>query len=191
MHMLGIAFDFGGVAARIESEVRADDLVSVASALHEDPLLSAVATALWRDAEAHGSSSLFFDHGLALIVRRFCELRGKPPASAIGGKLNPRQLADVLAAIHDRLGEDVGVAELARVVGQDVRSFTRAFKRTTGYTPFAYLTARRMDRAKALLRTGASMIEVAAAVGYANPSKCAAAFRRWIDCSPTQWLRSQ
>ena len=79
--------------------------------------------------------------------------------------------------------------ELADAVGRDPSGFTRAFRAETGCTPFAYLTLRRMERAKLLLEAGEPVVRVACAVGYANAGKFAAAFRRHVGLSPTEWRR--
>ena len=70
-------------------------------------------------------------------------------------------------------------------------AFTKAFQAATGFTPFAYLTRRRMEKAKMLLLGGETVTRAALAVGYANPSKFSAAFRRCVGCSPTEWLCSR
>lgn len=45
-----------------------------------------------------------------------------------------------------------------------------------------YLTIRQMERAKELLSTVSVTV---AAVGYANPAKFSAAFRRWVGSTPS------
>jgi len=47
-----------------------------------------------------------------------------------------------------------------------------------------------MKRAKELLRFGDSVTDTALAVGYANPAKFSAAFRRWVGMTPSAWKRS-
>lgn len=188
MGMLGIAFDPGDVPACHGGRPGGDRLARVANRMFDDPIAAWMMTALWRDAEAHGASSSFFDHGLSLLLHRLVNLVEPLPetSSLVGGG----RLALVMALIEERLGEDLRVKEMAPVAGMDTRSLTRAFKRETGCTPFAYLTRRRMERAKTLLREGASVTETAMTVGYANPAKFAAAFKRWLGRSPSQWCRS-
>jgi AraC family transcriptional regulator len=188
------AIRFQGVAVDLERfdvgesvRVNAEDLVPAATTLRRDPLISAVLSAMWLCAEAHGESSAFFEHGVAAILKQLAAMkavRGKArPARALRGA----RLQRVRDLVENRLGSDISVAELAAEAGQDSSSFTQSFQAATGYTPFAYFTLRRMERAKVLLAKGTSVTLVALAVGYANPSKFAAAFRRFYACSPRQW----
>lgn len=56
-------------------------------------------------------------------------------------------------------------------------------------TPYAYLTWRRMEAAKQMLQAGQPVTGIALAVGYANPGKFAAAFRRVVGQAPSAWRR--
>lgn len=177
----------------VGDEVAMKDLEASSAILHRDDLLTSVMNAIWRDAEAHGMSSAFFEHGLAVIFRRLAEV-GRKTADTDARPVRPLSkqiLRRVLELIESRLGSDVKVSELARECGQDVRSFTRAFKSATGFAPYEYLTYRRIEAAKQLLLSGTAVTEIALSMGYSNPSKFAAAFRRLSGCSPTQWRREQ
>ena len=166
-----------------------DALAPAAGSLGDDPLVSSVMTALWRDAQVHGLSSVFLDHGLDLILRRLVEIdRPLSFASARPVRpLSPRELQQAVDVIDSRIGSDLTVADIAGVLNRDVRSLTRAFGAATGYAPYEYLTFRRMERAKELLRTEETIMEIALQVGYSNPAKFAAAFRRFCGCSPSEW----
>ncbi len=175
-----------------DGEVSLEQLEGAASTLHRDPLVSTVMSAMWRDAEAHGLSSAFFEHGLAVALRRLAEYRHVPRRPKRESRpLARRSLQRVMELIESRIGDDVRVSELAIECDLDVRSFTRAFRAATGFAPYEYLTKRRMERAKSLLAAGAAVTEVAFQVGYSNPSKFSAAFRRFNGCTPTRWRRDQ
>lgn len=186
--MLGVAVDLDALNARGAIDIKAEALVAAASQLHRDPLLSAVMTAMWRDAEAHGLSSAFFDHGLNLILTRLAQTLAAPikPARKIA-PLSKAQLSRVVDLLESRLATDFSVGEMARVLGMDPSTFTRAFRAATGLAPFAYLTRRRMALALDYLRCGHSVTNTAMAVGYANPSKFAAAFARVHGALPSHW----
>lgn len=176
-----------------EGNVSIEQLAPAASVLHRDPLVTTVMSAMARDAEAHGLTSAFFDHGLALILKRLAEYRhdNSPTKKSPVRTLSKAHLKRVLELIEIKLDSNLGVRILANECDQDVRSFTRAFRASTGYAPFEYLTLRRMERAKQYLLAGNTVTEVAFLVGYSNPSKFAAAFRRFCGCSPSQWRRHQ
>ena len=169
------------------------NLEASASVLHRDELVTSVMYAIWRDAEAHGLSSAFFEHGLALILRKLADFRrDETAANSRSGRPLPKPLLTrVEDLIEGNLDADVRVNELAKECGLDVRSFTRSFRASTGFAPYEYLTYRRMEAAKRLLSAGVAVTEIALSTGYSNPSKFAAAFRRFAGCTPTQWRREQ
>jgi AraC family transcriptional regulator len=186
--MLGVAVDLEALNARGAVDVKAEALVAAASQLHRDPLLTAVLTAMWRDAEAHGLSSAFFDHGLNLVLTRLAQALTAPTKPARkAAPLSKAQLSRVVDLLESRLATDFSVGEMARVLGMDPSTFTRAFRAATGLAPFAYLTRRRMALALDYLRCGHSVTNTAMAVGYANPSKFAAAFARVHGALPSHW----
>ncbi|MEM9635132.1 MAG: AraC family transcriptional regulator, partial [Pseudomonadota bacterium] len=143
--------------------------------------------------EVHGASSVFFEHGLANILFRLATLSGvlgKTEMNAISHNSNS-SLSSVFEIVEERLGDDLRVFDMAIWAGVDTKTLTRMFKRETGKTPFAYLTSRRVERAKTLLRKEVSVTETALAVGYANPAKFSAAFRRSVGVTPSEWARVQ
>jgi len=187
--LLGLGIDPGRAACGLADLGGMSALSPAAAALIEDKLIAAVLVALWRDAEVHGLSSAFFDHGVDLVLRRLVAAdRGSRPARP-ARVLTRRQLRRAVELIDSRIASDLRVEDIAREIGRDVRSITRAFRATTGYAPFEFLTLRRMERAKEMLRTTATIMEISLAVGYSNPAKFAAAFRRIFSCSPSEWRR--
>lgn len=189
MDMLVIAFDLNDVPACHGRQLLKEDLMAVQGQLFDDELASSVLIALLKDAEAHGSSSAFFDHGLSLVLHRLAMLREVGARAPVDEQQQKSPLASTLELIEARLDDDLRVKELAAAQGIEPRTFTRMFKRETGYTPYRYLTSRRMIRARALLSADMSVTETAVAVGYANPAKFAAAFRRWVGVPPSDWKR--
>lgn len=188
--MLGIAVAPDTLQAAGIGPGGMDALHGAASQLLDDPVLAAVMTALWRDAETHAASGAFFEQGVHVLLRRLASFRTRPAGRARVRPLSGPGLEQVLELIESRLEEDVRIVELAEASGRDVSTFSRAFAAATGVTPYAYFTARRMERARMLLaRPGAEVTAVALRLGYANPSKFAAAFRRAHGLSPSAWRR--
>ncbi len=100
-----------------------------------------------------------------------------------------RALADRIHAAAEslkrRLENPPTLPALAREVGLSETTLKRGFRQVFGTTPFAYLRARRLEHAHALLAAGeATVLEAAAIVGYSNPSNFAAAFRRQFGVNP-------
>lgn len=190
--MLGLAVNLEVLSSYNSDTVKEESLIQAASQLHNDPLLSAVMTALWRDAEVHGLSGAFFEQGIHVLLKRLASCpvskNQKQPVYPLQGI----RLQKVLDFIESRLSDDIRVTELANLVGQDVRSFTRSFCASTGYAPYAYFTLRRMEYAKQLLlNKDYGITDIAMKIGYSNPSKFSAAFRRVNAITPSEWRRSQ
>jgi pimeloyl-ACP methyl ester carboxylesterase/AraC-like DNA-binding protein len=77
-------------------------------------------------------------------------------------------------------------AALDRSVPHLVRSFTRQF----GLSPHAYLTGRRIDRARRLLLLGAAPADVATAVGFYDQAHLTRHFKRYTSATPSSYARS-
>lgn len=79
------------------------------------------------------------------------------------------------------------LAELARTAGFSETKLKGSFRALFGTSLFGYLRKARMEEARNLLLTHRlNVTEVALRVGYANPSKFAAAFRRQVGMSPSE-----
>ena len=186
--MLGIAIDLPALEGTIGEKISVEDFLPAASNFHRDPLLTAVMTALWRDAETHGLTSAFFEQGLLVIFNQLANYRKKTPLPRPVKPLSGNSLKRSLEFIESRLDSNLRVAAIAKETNLDIRTFTRAFRAATGYAPFEYLTMRRMEVAKGLLRKGDTVTDVSMVVGYSNPSKFSAAFRRLNGRAPKEWL---
>lgn len=69
-----------------------------------------------------------------------------------------------------------------------VTQLKRLFKAQTGTTVIAYLTARRMDAAKALIRAGQlNFTQIATAVGYDNIYYFSTQFKKQTGMTPTEY----
>jgi AraC family transcriptional regulator len=161
-----------------------------------EPSLAQLLNTLWDETQtgaAHGS--MLADGLLLQIIGTL--LRMRDPASAPAppvarGGLAPWQVKRVSDYIQSDLAADPGLAELASIVGLSTEHFCRAFKASTGLPPHAWLVSRRIERARELLeRTNLPVEEIAAQVGYAEPSHLARMFRRAHGVSPTQYRRER
>ncbi|WP_081866862.1 MULTISPECIES: helix-turn-helix domain-containing protein [Asaia] len=74
---------------------------------------------------------------------------------------------------------------------RNVKSFTRAFRQSFGRNPFSYITRRRTERARTLSSQGYNITEAACSLGYCNPSKFSAAFRREFGIMLSKWRFDQ
>jgi transcriptional regulator GlxA family with amidase domain len=97
-------------------------------------------------------------------------------------------LRELQAWIAGHLGDDLSIAALARRAHMSERSFARAFYREIHETPAAYVTALRIEHARALLEDGApSLKAVAQAAGFASAEVLRRAFHRRVGVSPADY----
>ena len=99
-----------------------------------------------------------------------------------------RRVADHVLA---HLGSEITVAGLAAVADLSPAHFSRLFAAATGEPPGRYVQSVRLDEAARQLRRGqASVADVAARVGYGDPSAFGAAFRQRFGTSPTAYRKA-
>ncbi len=110
------------------------------------------------------------------------------PSGPAGRGLRAQKVERVRAFIEAHLAEPVRVEQLADTVHMSPFHFTRMFKQATGESPHAYLTSRRMDRAKVLLSQSAMpLVDVAATVGFQTQGHFTEVFRRRVGITPRRY----
>jgi len=76
---------------------------------------------------------------------------------------------------------------MARGAHMSPAHFSRKFRAAYGETPYAYLMTRRIERAKALLRSGASVTETCIGVGCTSLGSFSSRFSEIVGMTPTQY----
>jgi AraC-like DNA-binding protein len=90
--------------------------------------------------------------------------------------------------IDREYAEPLDLDAMAREAGYSRFHFARAFAGAYGETPRAYLTRRRIERAKTLLRTAnLSVTEVCFLVGFSSLGSFSARFRSLVGQSPSAY----
>lgn len=96
----------------------------------------------------------------------------------------------VMEFIEDRFREATPLAVAARTAGVSRSHLCRIFKRVTGASLKRFLTRRRLQTAKALLRQRAMTIrQVAWEVGYRDLGHFDRVFRQWEGQTPSAYRR--
>ena len=86
--------------------------------------------------------------------------------------------------IRAHLAAPLDVERLAERAGMSPRTFHRRFLEATGETPGRFIETLRLDHARQLLQTQASLKEIAARTGYATPGQFSKAFARRFGLGP-------
>jgi AraC family transcriptional regulator len=108
------------------------------------------------------------------------------PSRDRAGRLDAAAVDRVTGFVDARLGAALVLDDLAAVARLSPFHFHRCFRATTGLAPHAFVTARRMDRARLLVSTTARPVEeIAAAVGFTNLSHFRRVFRRHHGTVPS------
>lgn len=129
---------------------------------------------------------------LELVAALLCLRDGRPaPVQSISG-LPPWRLKRAIAALSEPDCCQLSLSELADDVGLSPAHFSRAFKRSTGLPPHAFMRRQRSEQAKVLLTDSKlSIQEIAAAVGYETPQAFARMFRAEVGTSPSEYRRER
>jgi AraC-like DNA-binding protein len=88
--------------------------------------------------------------------------------------------------------EPLDLDRLAAESGFSKFHFTRSFKDAYGETPAQYLTRRRVERAKDLLRhANLTVTEICMLVGFSSPGSFSSRFTQLVGMSPSAYQRRQ
>lgn len=137
-------------------------------------------------------SRLMIDGLLRAIAGLLVSNDALPGAEPVGRiYLSPPKLKRVLDFIEANLQESIGLDDLAHAAGLSANHFLRVFKLATGETPYHFLRARRLERARELLADNAMpLAELALECGFANQAHFTAAFSRELGISPGRYRRA-
>ena len=128
-----------------------------------------------------------FDSAWQPFDPRHAARDGEPMRKPSG--LSARRLEAVLGYIGEHLHAALTLRDLAAVVHLSPCHFARRFKESTGLPPHRYIIARRIERAKQVLRGGdeLSLAQVAARVGFWDQGHFTRHFKRLVGVTPRRF----
>jgi AraC family transcriptional regulator len=160
----------------------------------EDPFARSCVEILVGQARHTEASNFPYVHAVtrALLLHVMEAFRHQDPRSNVtrGGKTDDTavKLDAMLDFIDSKLDEHLTLDELAEHVDVSRAHFVRRFRAVTGMSPHRYLTIRRIERAKQVLRdTTMSLGEVALAVGFSSQSHFTQVFHLETGKTPSQF----
>ncbi|MEK1904656.1 MAG: AraC family transcriptional regulator [Pseudomonas sp.] len=167
---LGLAS--GGMPSFAASVLQDPELHRCFAALHR--LLDGPASALqqqtaWREA-------------ILLLFQRYARIPVAPPAGR-----EPQAVAQAKELLAASLAEPPSLEELAARVNLSPFYLSRVFRRATGLPPHAWLKQRRLEQARALLKSGCMPLSVAMQLGFADQSHLTRQFKQAYGVGPGEY----
>jgi AraC family transcriptional regulator len=115
-----------------------------------------------------------------------CDPRNSPRA------LLGWQVRRVRDYIDTHLSKRILVSDLSTIVQRSEAHFARAFKKTFGVSPHAYVLRRRVDKASHLMLVGDdSLSDIALACGMTDQAHLCKIFRQTTGQTPAAWRRER
>jgi AraC family transcriptional regulator len=138
-------------------------------------------------------SKIFLDHILQALHCHFVCFYGGVAISArrFRGGLSPWQMRRATELLEAHLDGNIALQKVAEACELSVSHFARAFKTTFRRPPYRWLTERRVDRARELMRNSRlPLADIAARCGFTDQSALNRSFQRIHGVTPGMWRRS-
>lgn len=161
-----------------------------------DPLLEqlaiTIATAL---REGTAEDGLYVDtlaHMIAVHLARQHSQRSKVSAYAGPSTISSSRIKRLIEFVEQNLDRDLSLEAMAHEVGISALYLPRAFKSAVGQSPHQYVLARRIERARELLRnTDLPIVDIALSAGFSSQSHLSNWFVRVVGVSPAAYRRER
>jgi AraC family transcriptional regulator len=163
----------------------------------EDPLLAEIANAVASELQAETSAgSLLVEALSSSLVARLVQKHFRAssdrsfPLTREG--LDQRRLFRVLDYVEANLEGDLSVDRMASIACLSRYHFSRAFKEALGQSPHRYVSAKRLERAKALLiGSDRSLVDIALTLSFSCQANFTRAFRQVTGQTPGQFRHNR
>jgi AraC family transcriptional regulator len=139
-----------------ETECRNADRIELMPLLPgNDPQIEFIASAFHREMQCGGMGGQLYAESLAnvLVIHLLRNYSIASPQLDDGEtRLSQVQLQQILDYVQSYLDKSIGLNELANLLGMNVHSFWKLFKRSTGMPPHQYVIRCRLARAQILTK---------------------------------------
>lgn len=155
-----------------------------------DPIVARFAARFRHELRERTYEGALFGQSLGVaFASHLLEQHGAGRPRVPRGRLSGEQTRAALEILHDRLGEDLSLEELARAAHLSPFHFARLFKTTLGASPHQYLMRLRIERAKRLLAapSRANLSALGLDLGFSDAAHFANAFRRAVGVPPSTY----
>jgi len=124
---------------------------------------------------------------LTYLRGRYARYTTSPPSA---GVLSAWQRDRLIEYVEANLSTNIGLSDLAGLAGYSPDHFARLFRRCFGQPPYQYVLARRVERAKVMLKDLSRPIaNIAAACGFATQAHLNSAFKQRTGVTPGVYRR--
>jgi AraC-like DNA-binding protein len=147
-----------------------------------------------RDADVYDRFNLFFVQLVSDAVSSgdkqrlaedfFRDFDERMQSAFAGVKVESSRLFKAATLIAENFKEPLPLAELCQVADLSRSHFIREFKAHFGLTPHAYLVNRRIQFARAQLKVGRAIADVAVDAGFADQAHLQRAFKKHLAATP-------
>ncbi|NEQ53656.1 MAG: helix-turn-helix transcriptional regulator [Leptolyngbya sp. SIO3F4] len=123
------------------------------------------------------------------LLQRYATRKTELPEYRDG--LSRYQLRRAIGYIESHLEQDIKLADIAGLLGMSQYYFCRLFRQSMGVSPYKYVTQKRIERAKRLLRQSQQMsiAEIALDCGFTNQSALCKHFRKLTGTTPKAYRK--
>ena len=104
-------------------------------------------------------------------------------------KQHLQRLRDILLFIENHYTQDIALEDVAKTANICKSECCRFFKKHMGITIFDYILYLRIQNSLPLLKIGDSITSVAAMVGFSSPSYYSQIFKRYMKCTPLEYIK--
>ena len=104
-------------------------------------------------------------------------------------KQHLQRLRDILLFIENHYTQDIALEDVAKTANICKSECCRFFKKHMGITIFDYILYLRIQNILPLLKKGDSITSVAAMVGFSSPSYYSQIFKRYMKCTPLEYIK--
>jgi AraC family transcriptional regulator len=153
------------------------------------PALLGLFHAMWVAMDAGGpANNLLVDGCYIAILGQMLQDDADLRAFALVPDLAKPQLTRVIDYIEAHFDVPLLTSELAAIAAMSVAQFGRSFKAATGFSPHHYVTVRRIEHAKRMLRQRTLAItQIAFCCGFSSAAHFATTFQQHLGQSPSAY----
>ncbi|WP_018902661.1 AraC family transcriptional regulator [Rhizobium sp. 2MFCol3.1] len=181
-----IVFDIPILEARLQGDFR-PAIFEQPRLRFNDPRILSLVKMLLDIPDIGASYSLLGD---SLVAGVLALLSAIPLTERQSMKLAPWQVRRVKDYMLSRLPQSIELAELAALLGQSQWHFCRAFKASTGISPYQWQLEEKIKMVRGLLlKSDAPLDPIAEATGFSDAMHLIRAFKKRTGQTPAAWRR--